>query len=124
MAKPIFVRFEMPKDLIDKAYEAVEMARDTGKVGKGTNEVTKLVERGQAKLVVMGEDVTPPEILAHVPLLCEEKKIPYAYVPHKQELGNAAGLKVPTAAVVIIEPGKSKVIIETLQKRITSMRSK
>lgn len=46
MAKAMFVRFEMPKELSDKAYEIVEAARDTGKIRKGTNEVTKLVERG------------------------------------------------------------------------------
>ena len=89
MAKAIFVRFEMPKELSDKAYEIVEVARDTGKMRKGTNEVTKLVERGEAVLVVMAEDVQPPEILAHMPLLCEERNITYAYVPSKAELGNA-----------------------------------
>jgi len=83
MAKPIFVRFEMPKELQDKAYEIVELARDTGKVKKGTNEVTKLVERGEASFVVMAEDVQPPEILAHMPMLCEERNIPYAYVDRK-----------------------------------------
>jgi large subunit ribosomal protein L7Ae len=85
MAKSIFVRFEMPKELQDKAYEIVEVARDTGKVKKGTNEVTKLVERGEAVFVVMAEDVQPPEILAHMPLLCEERNIPYAYVASKAE---------------------------------------
>ena len=39
MAKNIYVRFEMPKELVDKTYEAVELARDSGKVRKGVNEV-------------------------------------------------------------------------------------
>jgi len=64
MAKNIYVRFEMPKELVDKTYEAVELARDSGKLRKGVNEVTKLVERGGVALVVMSEDVQPPEILA------------------------------------------------------------
>ena len=76
MAKPIFVRYEMPKDLVNKTYEIIELARDSGKVRKGANEVTKLIERAQAKFVVMAEDVTPEEILAHITLLCEEKSIP------------------------------------------------
>ena len=62
MSKAMFVRFEMPKELSDKAYEIVEAARDTGKVRRGTNEVTKLVERGDAQLVILAEDVQPPEI--------------------------------------------------------------
>ena len=118
MAKPIFVRFEMPKDLINKTYEIIEMARDSGKIRKGSNEVTKLIERGQAKFVVMAEDVQPEEIMAHVPLLCEEKSIPFAYVPSKQELGNASGLDVPTASVAVIEYGKSKILIESLMKKL------
>jgi len=118
MAKPIFVRFEMPKDLINKTYEIIEMARDSGKIRKGSNEVTKLIERGQAKFIVMAEDVQPEEIMAHLPLLCEEKNIPFAYVPSKQELGNASGLEVPTASVAVIEYGKSKILIESLMKKL------
>src|SRR2546430_2434399 len=87
MPKPMYVRFEMPKELVDKTYQSIELAKETGKVRKGTNEVTKLVERGEAQFVVMAEDVQPEEILAHMPLLCEEKGVPYAYVPSKQELG-------------------------------------
>src|SRR3989304_138101 len=94
MTKPMYVRFETPKELVDKTYQAVELVRDSGKLRKGTNEVTKLVERGDAQFVVMAEDVQPEEVLAHMPLLCEEKGIPYAYVPSKQELGVAAGLGV------------------------------
>ena len=119
MAKPIFVRYEMPKDLVNKTYEIIEIARDSGKVRKGANEVTKLIERAQAKFVVMAEDEQPEEILAHIPLLCEEKNIPFAYVPSKQELGIAAGLTVPTASVAIIDYGKSKIIIESLVKKLS-----
>src|SRR5438876_8480139 len=74
MAKPMYFRFEMPKDLVDKTYQSIELAKESGKVRKGTNEVTKLVERGEAQFVVMAEDVQPEEILAHMPLLCEDRK--------------------------------------------------
>src|SRR3972149_1461566 len=73
MAKAISGRCEVPKALTDKTYQIVELAKESGKIRKGTNEVTKLVERGEAQLVVMAEDVQPEEILAHMPLLCEEK---------------------------------------------------
>ncbi len=122
MAKPIYVRFEMPKELQDKAYEIVEVARDTGKVKKGSNEVTKLVERGEAALVVMAEDVQPPEILAHLPLLCEERNIAYAYVPSKAELGNASGLEKPTAAVAIVDIGKGKPLLENLNEQVKKLK--
>ncbi|MCU0798626.1 MAG: 50S ribosomal protein L7Ae [Candidatus Thermoplasmatota archaeon] len=119
-----FVKFEMPKDLVEQVYEAVELARDTGKLKKGANEVTKTIERGKAKLVVLAEDTSPPEILMHMPFLCEEKAVPYAYVPSRQELGNTAALKVPTTAIAIVQPGKGKVLVETISKRLLEMTKK
>jgi large subunit ribosomal protein L7Ae len=118
----MYVRFQPTKELQDLAYEIIEKARDDGKIGKGANEATKHIERGQAKLVVMAEDVTPEEILAHMPLLCEEKKIPYTYVPSKQELGTAAGLGVPTSAVAILKAGKDKSIIDNLVKKLETVK--
>jgi len=119
----MYVRFQTPKEIQDLAYDLVEKARDNGKISKGANETTKQVERGQAKLVVMAEDVTPEEILAHMPILCEEKKIPYAYVQSKDELGNAAGLKVSTASVAIVKPGKDKAGIEGIAKKLESLKN-
>jgi len=118
---PIFVKFETPKEVSDNMYEAIELARDTGSLRKGANEVTKVVERGKAAFVIMAEDVTPEEILAHIPLLCEEKEIPYLYVPSRKELGTTAGLKVSTTAVAIMEPGKGKALVENLGKKYAEL---
>ncbi|MEM0216600.1 MAG: 50S ribosomal protein L7Ae, partial [Candidatus Bathyarchaeia archaeon] len=93
MPKPFYVKFEVPKEVADAAYEALQIAAKTGSVKKGTNETTKAVERGLAKLVVIAEDVDPPEIVAHLPLLCEEKKIPYVFVPSKEKIGSAVGIE-------------------------------
>ena len=120
MANPIYVTYEAPKELSEKAYLAVEAARDTGKIHKGANEVTKRVERSQAKLVVMALDISPPEILAHMPMLCAEKDIPYTYVPSKEELGKASGLKVPTAAVAVSNIGKKNASLTEVTKAIAS----
>ncbi|MBX8631607.1 MAG: 50S ribosomal protein L7Ae [Thermoplasmata archaeon] len=122
MAKPAYVRFEVPAELSEKIYQIVELAKDGGKLRKGTNEVTKVIERGESSLIVMAEDVDPPEILAHLPLLCEEKNIPYAYVPKKAELGTAAGLDKPTASVAIIDAGKGKQMIEAVTEELKKLR--
>ncbi|MHA1860585.1 MAG: 50S ribosomal protein L7Ae [Candidatus Asgardarchaeia archaeon] len=100
-----YVRFEVKPELASKVYELVQMASSTGRVRKGTNEVTKSVERGQAKLVVIAEDVDPEEIVMHLPDLCEEKGVPYVYVPEKRELGKNAGLEVGSATVAVEDPG-------------------
>jgi len=97
-------------------YKIVEVARKTGKIDKGTNEVTKAVERGTAKLVVVAEDVQPKEIIQHLSVLCEERGIPYANVDSKKKLGLAAGIAVSTASIAVVEEGDSKNEIAELQK--------
>jgi large subunit ribosomal protein L7Ae len=91
-----------------KGYELVEIARKSGKIKKGTNEVTKFLERGQAQAVVYAADVNPKEIIMHIPLLAKEKGILCFEVPSKEELGAAAGLTKPTASIAIIDAGDAK----------------
>lgn len=104
------------------SYEIIEVARKTGKIDKGTNEVTKAVERGQVKLVVIAEDVEPKEITQHLPVLCKEKNIPCVTVDSKQKLGVAAGINVSTASVAVIEPGDAAGAIAELAKGKTSIK--
>ena len=102
-------------DQSDKALEAIEVARTSGKLKKGSNEVTKAIERGNAKLVVVAKDVTPKEIVMHLPLLAKEKGIPCVEVASKENLGASAGLHVGTAAVAIVQEGNAKKLIEELK---------
>ena len=88
-------------------YSIVEKAKKTGKVEKGTNEVTKAIELGTAKLVVYAADVNPKEIVAHLPVLCKEKNIPCVEVDSKQKLGMAVGIPVSTASVAVIDAGEA-----------------
>ena len=96
----------------EKAYQAVELANKSGKIKKGVNEVTKVVEKGQAKLVLFASDVSPKEIVMHLPMICKEKKVPCVEVPSRAELGAAAGLPVGTVAVVIVEAGEAKDLVK------------
>lgn len=122
MAKPFYVKFDVPKELADKTLEAVEIARDTGKIVKGTNETTKAIERGIAKLVIIAENVDPPEIVAHLPVLSEEKEIPYIYVPKKEELGAAAGINVSAASAAIIDAGEAEDLTNEIIEKIESIK--
>jgi len=122
MARPIFVRFDVPAELATKSLEALEMARDTGRIKKGTNEATKAIERGVARLVIVGEDVQPPEIVAHIPALCEEKKTPYIYVKKQSEIGAAAGLGVKSAAAAIVEPGQGKELVDEIIQKVSALK--
>ena len=109
---------EVSKETVDKLYEAIEVAKATGKISKGSNEVTKAIEKGKAKLVVYAKDITPPEIVMHLPLLSQDKGVLCFQVPSKEELGAAAGLDVPTAAVAIVQEGDAKNIIKEIEDSI------
>jgi len=104
----VHVRFETPTEVSDKIYEMIQ-SNSNGRIKKGSNEVTKAAERGTAQFIVLAEDVNPPELLAHIPLICEEKGIPYGYVPSQEFLANEAGLPngVKTASIAIMEINKS-----------------
>lgn len=122
MPKPFYVKFEVPPDLANAVYEAVQIAHKTGKVKRGTNETTKAVERGLAKLVIIAEDVDPPEVVAHLPLLCDERKVPYVYVPSKAKLGAAAGIEVAAASACIVDPGQAADLIKEIIERVQKIR--
>jgi len=122
MSKPPYVKFTVPKELAEKALEALEIARDTGQIRKGTNETTKAIERGIAKLVLIAEDVDPPEIVMHLPILCEEKNAPYIYVPSKQQLGSSAGIDVAAASACITDPGDAKDLIREIVEKVKELK--
>ncbi|MFT4344124.1 MAG: ribosomal L7Ae/L30e/S12e/Gadd45 family protein [Candidatus Woesearchaeota archaeon] len=107
---------ELSKEKLETLYELIEVAKATGKIKKGTNEATKAVERGVAKVVAYAADINPPEVTMHIPLLCKEKGIPCFAVPKKEELGTAAGLSVGTAAVAVVEEGNGKKLLAELSQ--------
>ncbi len=100
-------------------YELVDEVRKTGVIKRGVNETTKAIERGKAKFVVIAQDVDPKEIVMHLPVLCKEKQVPYAYVSSKHELGRRAGIEVAASSIAIIDFGdyeeEAKKIIEQVR---------
>ena len=101
----------------DNVLEAIEVEKATGRIKKGSNEVTKAIEKGTAKLVAYAKDVEPKEVVMHIPLLCKEKEILCFEIATKDELGAAAGIDVGTSAIAITEEGESKALIEKITKK-------
>jgi large subunit ribosomal protein L7Ae len=112
---------ELPEELNEKIFEIIEISRQSGKIKKGTNEVTKAIEKGIAKIVITASDVTPPEVIMHLPLLGKEKNIPVVAVKSRQELGASAGLTVPTSSVAITEAGNAAKQLDEILKRIKQL---
>jgi len=122
MVKGYYVKFETPPDLVSPILEALRVAAQSGKVRKGTNEATKAIERGISKLIVIAEDVEPPEVVAHLPIICDEQGAAYAFVPSKQELGKSLGIDVTSAAAAILDSGDAQHIVDQVIETISKIK--
>lgn len=118
-----YVTFEVSEEIQNKALEAVEAARESGKIKKGSNEATKAIERGIAQLVLIGGDVEPAEIVMHLGPLCDEKKIPYLFINKQNDIGAACGLEVGSAAAAIVKSGKAKETIDDIAAQIAALKA-
>lgn len=123
MSRPYFVKFETPKEISDAAFEALRQAKQSGKIRKGTNETTKAIERGVAKLVIIAEDVQPPEVVAHLPIICEERNVPYVFVPTKAGMGPALGIDVGAASACIVEAGEGQALVDQVVSAIGKLKA-
>ncbi|MGQ9478553.1 MAG: ribosomal L7Ae/L30e/S12e/Gadd45 family protein [Thermoproteota archaeon] len=116
--------YEPSRELVEEALDLLRLAAKTGKVKRGTNETTKAIERGVAKLAYIADNTDPVEIVLHIPLLSRDRKIPYIVVPDKKQLGEAAGLaNVSAAAVVILEAGEATSMLESVVNKIEAARA-
>ncbi|MFW6384685.1 MAG: 50S ribosomal protein L7Ae [Halodesulfurarchaeum sp.] len=118
----VYVDYDIPADLQERALEALEVARDTGRIKKGTNETTKAIERGNASLVFIAEDVSPEEIVMHLPELADEKGIAYVFVETQDDVGHAAGLEVGSAAAAIVDAGEAEDDVEDIATKVEDLR--
>jgi len=118
----VYVDFDVPADLEDDALEALEVARDTGSIKKGTNETTKAVERASAELALIAADVQPEEIVMHLPELADEKSVPFVFVDQQDDLGHAAGLEVGSAAAAIVDAGEASGAVEDIASKVEELR--
>ena len=89
------------KKLLKKVLKCVKAAAKEKAIRRGVKEVVKALKKGESGLSIIAGDISPIEVIAHVPILCEEKNIAYVYVPSKEDLGAASLTKRPTSIVMI-----------------------
>lgn len=87
--------------LSQQILDLVQQAQNLRQLKKGANETTKTLNRGISEFIIMAADTEPIEILLHLPLLCEDKNVPYVFVPSKTALGRACGVSRPVIAASI-----------------------
>ncbi|KAJ6525689.1 ribonucleoprotein-associated protein [Mycena capillaripes] len=110
-------------DLTNSILELVQQAGQYKQLKKGANEATKTLNRGIAEFIVLTADTEPLEILLHLPLLCEEKNVPYIFVPSKAALGRACGVTRPviSASVTTSESKELSSQIQTIKNAIEKL---
>mmetsp|Transcript_24074 Transcript_24074/g.48619 ORF Transcript_24074/g.48619 Transcript_24074/m.48619 type:complete len:127 (-) Transcript_24074:2448-2828(-) len=97
------------KDLAIQILDLIELAREYKQVKKGANESIKFLKKGAAELIVIAADADPIEIVLHLPLICEDKNIPYIFVHSKFALGKACGVSRSVIACCITASIDSKI---------------
>lgn len=113
-----FVKFSVPEDLKNLQADVISKVSKSGKIKVGINEVTKTIERNTAKLVVIAQDISPAEIVMHVPIICKEKSIPFTYVSTREELGKISGIGAKASAIAIVDEGVLKKEFSALLSKI------
>lgn len=116
-----YVKFSVPEDLKNLQADVVSKISKSGKIKVGINEVTKMVERNTAKLVLIAEDIAPAEIVMHLPIICKEKNIAFSYVSTKEELGKVSGINAKASAIAIVDEGVLKKEFSALISKIEEL---
>jgi H/ACA ribonucleoprotein complex subunit 2 len=94
----------MAGKLYSKTLKLVRKAAEAKSIRRGVPEVVKAIRKGQKGVVILAADVFPVEVLAHLPIFCEEKNVVYSYVPSRQALGTACLTKRAASAIMVFEP--------------------
>jgi large subunit ribosomal protein L7Ae len=119
-----YIDFEAPDSLKTKTLDFIKKVVDKrGKIKKGMNECTKAIERGVAKIIIIAGDISPAEIVMHLPKIAQEKKIPYMFVNTKAELGKSANIKVPCSALAVIElPKEAEADLKAIESDVSKLK--
>ncbi|KAI9258135.1 ribonucleoprotein-associated protein [Phascolomyces articulosus] len=109
--------------LTNTILDLIQQASHYKQLKKGANEATKTLNRGISEFIVMAADTEPLEILLHLPLLCEDKNVPYVFVPSKTALGRACGVSRSVIATSITsnEGSDLKPQIQTIKNQIEKL---
>ncbi|XP_047463617.1 H/ACA ribonucleoprotein complex subunit 2-like protein [Mugil cephalus] len=91
------------RKLSKKLYKCVKKAAKVKNIRRGVKEVQKFINKGEKGIVVLAGDTLPIDVYCHLPVMCEDRNLPYAYIPSKVDLGSSAGSKRPTC-VILIKP--------------------
>merc|ERR1711935_10438 len=92
------------KKLAKKLYKLTKKGmKHKTHVRNGLKDVQSRIRKGEKGIVVFAGDVTPIDVMCHLPSVCEEKGLPYVFTPSRALLGQAMGVKRGSLMVMIRE---------------------
>ncbi|KAJ3358706.1 hypothetical protein GGF32_010046 [Allomyces javanicus] len=110
-------------DLTKKLLKSVKKATATKGTRRGMKEVVKALRKGEKGVVILAADVTPIDVISHIPVLCEDNDVPYVFVPSKEEIGAAGSTKRPASVILISAKveGEAKESLDSVRKEMKKL---
>lgn len=109
------------KKLTKKLYKAVKKAQKAKRLKRGVREVVKGLRKNEKGVVILAGDVSPVDVISHIPVFCEEKGVPYCYVPSRKDLGAAALTKRPTSVVIVQQNDEYKKLYDDCYSAVDAL---
>lgn len=104
-----------------RVHKLVKKATKAKVVRRGVKEVVKALRKGEKGFCIIAGDISPIDVISHLPIMCEDRQVPYLYVPSKQDLGAAAATKRPTSCVLIPQKKDFEDLYDKLVKEATKI---
>ena len=103
-------------------YNLVILVAKEKKIKRGVKEVNKAFRKKELGLCILAGDVSPVDVISHIPILCEKNGIPYVYIPSRESLGTASMTKRPTSVVMLLKPEEGNKLHESFNKLLEIVR--
>ncbi|OAP54628.1 hypothetical protein AYL99_11076 [Fonsecaea erecta] len=92
-----------------KVFKCVKKAAAQRTLRRGVKEVVKALRKSPTSttdklplgVVILAADISPMDVISHIPVLAEDHSVPYIYVTSRAELGTAGQTKRPTSVVMV-----------------------
>lgn len=109
------------KKLTKKLYKLVKKSQKAKRLKRGVREVVKGLRKDEKGVVILAGDVSPIDVISHIPVFCEDKGVPYCYVPTRKDLGAAAFTKRPTSVVMVQSAEDYKTLYEDCHSTVDAL---
>ncbi|XP_046973182.1 H/ACA ribonucleoprotein complex subunit 2-like protein [Vanessa cardui] len=107
------------KKLSKKIYKLIKKSSGhKNYIRNGLKIVQKQLRLGEKGIVVFAGDISPIEIMCHLPAVCEEKDVPYCYTPSRKDIGSAMGTMRGCIMVLVKEHDEYKELFDEVRGEI------